>query len=178
MEEVWLVWQTHYRLSGVYAARQDAEQDAEDLRVRLADDRVGDFGANVRVDPWPVIPASNPTPQKRVRVRTLITQMSKEWPLLTVPDLGTAHHFTLDQYLAVPHRGILMFPEFQFQLDRTLWPGFREVLAILRNADWDDARTALWFTSLRVLEGECPALVLRVEPDAVIAGARRTVRRR
>lgn len=178
MEEVWLVWKTHHHLSGVYADEKDAEQFAENLRSRLAADRFADFGKNVRVDPWVVIGASSAAPRPRVRVRTLITQMSKDWPLLTVPDLGTGHHFMLDKYLAVPHRGILKFPEFQFQTDRTLWPGFREVLAILRSADWDDPTIALWFTNLHALEGECPALLLRIEPEAVIAGARRMVRRR
>lgn len=173
MTMVWLLWESQ-SLREVFAGPDDAEVAAAALRAALRSDDRNAYTGHVRIDRWTVSPADPPPPRSGCRVLDWIEEMSVKWPLLTLAEMGTGHFFEIEHYLAVVHGGVLKFPLFQFQLDRTQWPGFREALTVFRNGDWDEASIALWFTGPQaVTNGQPPAFVVQYEPDTVIAAARK-----
>jgi hypothetical protein len=90
--------------------------------------------------------------------------------------MGTGHFYRFDTYLAVPYQNMLTFPAFQFDQGRDLWPGFVDVLMVLRDAGGDQFAITVWFVSHHgAANGDIPALVIRDDPDGAIAAARRSI---
>lgn len=175
MEILWLLWRDQ-RLSGAYAWGAAAESAATALRDEVAESsRPEPPSAVVRIEPWWISPPSGPPSPARARRerRKMLDLVHRDWGLLTIPEMGTGHHFHLDTYLAVPHENRLTFPAFQFDLSRELWPGFRDVLKVLRDAAWDEYSITAWFVSHQgSAEGSIPAVLIRHDPDRVLRAAR------
>jgi hypothetical protein len=174
MEVVWTVWKTWY-LRGIYTSRPDAEAAADRLHAEQPSaDRAAGLADGVRVEPWAVADSSANrwTGHRGARPREVADEIHKKWGLIPLNDLGTAHYFQIDRYLAIPYEGRLQFPAFQFTTGRELWPGFQEALRVLRESGWDDTSSALWFISHQhTLDASIPALCIRDDPDAVIRAA-------
>lgn len=94
---------------------------------------------------------------------------------MEIASMGTAHFFHLDTYLLVPYRNRLVVPAFQFDQWRELWPGLRDVLKVFRDSGWDEFSITAWFVSRQgSADGDVPALLIRDEPERVLAAARIT----
>lgn len=175
LDVVWMVWDRQF-LKGMFVIRDAAEERAVDVR---ADFGVMDpdipQGWSVRVEPWWIdVPAGHAEGERDQVLRDAVDMIRRGWGLLTLAELGTAHHVRTHTYLAVPYEGRLAYAKFQFTHERELWPGFSEVLTAFRDAAWDDVSTALWFISRQgSTGGDAPALVIRDDPQAVLSAARR-----
>jgi hypothetical protein len=174
---VWLVWDGQ-ALLGMYAARVDAERRQRERRAEngVQDDR-DPQGWSVRVEPWTSAPPSGLPPFERPRDqrRAILGRVDREWGLLSIPEMGTGHCLHLDTYLVVPYENRLTCPAFQFDHWRELWPGFRDVLKVFRDAGWDEFSITSWFVSRQgSADGDTPALLIRDAPDRVLTAARST----
>lgn len=177
LDVVWLVWDRQF-LRGMFVVREAAEQRVVDVRAKLGVVEPGDpQGLSVRIEPWWVqVPAEYRAGHRNQVLRDAIEVIRRDWGLLTIPEMGTAHHFHLDRYLAVPVEGRLTYPRFQFNHEAEQWPGFTEVLRVFRDAAWDDVSTSLWFISRQgPTGGNIPALVIQHDPDEVLRSARMVV---
>lgn len=176
MAEVWMLWDRD-GFEGVYASEDLAEQEADRLRERRG--RALTWHAtNVWVERRDVLDFPVEGGLRRAELREEVARAVQRWG---VRDQGRALHpvqeALVDQYLAVPYQGRLMFPIFQFESRGHLWDGFTDVLAVFRAASWDDRRTFLWFAQEQAaLEWRCPAMVLRWKPEAVLVAAEAAVR--
>lgn len=181
MDVVWLVWDRQH-LNGMFEDLADAKhrqtKARDELGVVSADDP---RGWPVRIEPWAIGPPSKPhRPRQAGQQRTqALDLVDRDWGLLAIPEMGTGHFIWLDTYLVVPHRNRLTCPAFQFDGSRELWPGFRDVLKVLRGAAWDDFSICMWFVSRQgsAVDGPVPALLIRDDPDRVLRAARRAVER-
>jgi len=177
-DQVWLVWDGQL-LIGMYARKADAYRRQQDRRVEHGIS--GDAhprGASVRVETWSVAPPSGLPPFERAgeQHQELLEQVDRDWGLLNIPEMGTGHCLRLDTYLVVPYRNRLTCPAFQFDLGRELWPRFREVLDVFRSVGTDDFSIMAWFVSRQgSADGAVPALLIRDEPERVLAAARSTI---
>lgn len=174
---VWLVWDRQ-ALIGMYALRTDAERRQRDRRAEhgVADDR-DPQGWSVRLERWSPAPPSGLPPFERAgeQHQAVLDMVDRDWGLLSIPEMGTGHCLHLDTYLVVPYNNRLTCPAFQFDHWRELWPGFRDVLKVLRDAAWDEFSITAWFVSRQgSTDGAVPALLIRDEPDRVLQAARRT----
>lgn len=178
---IWLVWDGQ-TLLGLFAVAPDADRRATHARVEQSMRRQDDpQGHTVRVEPWTVAAPDEPPHADEIRAqrRTILERVDSEWGLLDIPSMGTAHFPRLDTYLVVPYRNTLVCPAFQFDHSRVLWPGFRDVLALFRDAGWDDFSIMVWFVTRQgVSDGDTPALLIRDEPDGVLEAVRVTAARR
>ena len=172
---VWLV-RDGRALVAMYALRSDAERRVVERRAErgIRDDR-DPKGWSVLVEPWTIAPPSGLPPFERAgeQRRAVLEQVDREWGLLSIPEMGTGHCLHLDTYLVVPYSNVLTCPGFQFDHWRRLLPGFREVLKVFRDAGWDEFSIVGWFVSRQgSADGDTPALLIRDEPDRVLAAAR------
>lgn len=174
---VWLVWD-RMTMVGMYALRTDAERYQRERRVNLGalDDRNPRW-LQVRVEPWTIAPPSGLPPFEKAgsQRRAILERVDREWGLLDIPAMGTAHWLHLDTYLLVPRDNRLVCPAFQFDHWRELWPGFRDVLKVFRDAGADEFSIMLWFISVQgAADGAVPAVLIREEPERVLEAARVT----
>lgn len=171
MPIVWLVFDNRFLL-GVYLDRVDADEAAKQIRDRVVAER----GEGAKYSVWAEACAVTASPTRRPDPREThldaIDKIADQWGLHTLAELGTAHFFHVGTYVAVAHDDVRKFPGYQFTMARTLYPGFREALAVFRNNGWDDRSIALWFASRQgAANGAIPAYLLRSDPDAVVEAA-------
>lgn len=169
---VWLVFDNR-SLLGAYLDRADADAAAKQIRARVVAER----GEGAKYSVWAEACTVTVSPGGRREPvdaqRDAIEKIEDQWGLYTLAELGTAHFLHVETYLAVPHDNVLKFPGYQFTMERTLYPGFREALNVLRGNGWDDTSIALWFASRQgAANGAIPAYLLRADPDAVVKAAR------
>ncbi|WP_169744224.1 3'-5' exonuclease [Knoellia aerolata] len=170
---IWLVREGQ-ALVGAFAMRTDAERRAAEARAEQGRDGEPE-GWAVRVEPWTITPPSGLPPFEEAgrQHEAILEQMDREWGLLEIAPMGTAHFFHLDTYLLVPYRNRLVVPAFQFDQWRQLWPGFRDVLKVFRDSGWDEFSITAWFVSHQgSADGDVPALLIRDEPERVLDAAR------
>lgn len=174
---VWLVWDGQALLE-VCAMAADAEHRAAEARAGQGIRRQNDpQGRSVRVEPRTVSPPSEPPRPDDVGKQqdAILERVDRDWGLLEIPPMGTAHFFHLDTYLVVPYRNRLVCPAFQFDHWRELWPGFRDVLGLFRDAGWDEFSIVTWFAGPQgATDGDIPAVLIRDEPERVLHAARVT----
>lgn len=177
MEIVWLVCDEQMLL-GVFADRGDAESGAVDVRGQPGATRKGD-------------PAGAARTGRLLRDRTAHRQATNRGgsgaqgaPGSCASRMGFPHDPGHGNGAPFPSRHLpggasenqLVFPAFQFNQSRELWPKFRDVLAVLRGAGWDDFKIMVWFVSHRgAADGLIPAVEIRADPQRVLSAARRSV---
>lgn len=178
-EVTWVV-RDGLSLIGVFARKEDADRHANDMRIDRGIHRDDDpRGWLVRVEPWQIVPPSHPPSHYKAveQQRALLDHVQREWGLLNIPAMGTGHFFLLDTYLVVPRNNRLTCPAFQFDHERSLWPGFREALQALRAEAWDEFSILGWFASPQgAADGAVPAHLIRSEPERVLHAVDVTVR--
>ena len=176
-DPIWLV-RDGQAVLGMYALRTDAERRVVERRAEngVQDER-DPQGWSVRIEPWTVAPPSGLPPFERAgeQHQAILDMVDRDWGLWSIPEMGTGHCLHLDTYLVVPFNNRLTCPAFQFDHGRELWPGFRDVLRVFRDAAWDEFSITAWFVSHQgTADGAMPALLIRDEPDRVLAAARST----
>jgi hypothetical protein len=165
-------------LLGVFAFRVDAERRAAEIRAEHSPRREDDpQGSSVRIEPWTIAPPSGLPPFEGAgrQHEAVLERVNREWGLLEIMSMGTAHFVHFDTYLLVPYRNRLVAPAFQFDHWRQLWPGFRDVLKVFRDSGWDEFSITAWFVSRQgAADGDVPALLIRDEPERVLDAAQVT----
>lgn len=173
---IWLVREGQ-ALRGLFAARADAERRAIEVQAEQDARRTEPPRWALRVEPCTIAPPSGLPPFEEAgrQHEAILEQVDREWGLLEIASMGTAHFFHLDTYLLVPYRNRLVVPAFQFDQWRELWPGLRDVLKVFRDSGWDEFSITAWFVSRQgSADGDVPALLIRDEPERVLAAARIT----
>lgn len=121
----------------------------------------------------------------------LRTEFLTEQPLLTSTEVGNLRQARSRNASAPASRlvqagrifGVAMpgsrgklYPAWQFREDGEPLPEIKEILSVLRSADFTDWAIALWFTSpTGWLDDEVPAEALSSDPESVVEAARNEI---
>ena len=174
---IWLVWDRQH-LRGMFGNLADAQHRQKDVRTELGAASSADpQWFQVRIEAWTIAPPTGSPSRESAgeQHRHMFDMVDREWGLLAIPEMGTGHFFHLNTYLLVPYDNELTCPGFQFTLSGELWPGFRDVLQVFRDAGWDEFSICMWFVSRQgTADGGLPALLIRDEPRRVYQAARST----